>query len=229
MKAPHWQDDEDFSMSRHLHHVELPAPGGDAELQADVDSHLGRPLPHDRPLWEVHVVGVAGGSAIYSRFHHALADGIASTSSRPGSTFECTVDGSGPVPCSSPKVLGPLTDGPHDFAVSATDPAGNSSGFIARTFTVDTISPDPVIDSGPPAFTKDPTPTFTFSADEPVTFACRVDGDPFGACTEAGAHTTAALSDGLHSFRLLGSRSGREHRARREHLHRRYDAARHDN
>ena len=125
------------------------------------------------------------------------------TSSEPGSTFACTVDGSGSVPCSSPKVLGPLTDGPHDFAVSATDPAGNSSGFIARTFTVDTISPDPVIDSGPPAFTKDSTPSFTFSADEPVTFACRIDGDPFGACTEAAAHTTAALSDGLHSFRLL--------------------------
>ena len=59
-----------------------------------------------------------------------------------------------------------------------------------------------MIDSGPPAFTTDSTPTFTFSADEPVTFACRIDGDPFGACTEAGAHTTATLSDGLHSFRL---------------------------
>ena len=34
------------------------------------------------------------------------------TSSEPGSTFACTVDGSGPAPCSSPKVLGPLTDGP---------------------------------------------------------------------------------------------------------------------
>ena len=76
------------------------------------------------------------------------------TSSEPGSTFVCTVDGSGPAPCSSPKVLGSLTDGTHDFAVRATDPAGNSSGFIARTFTVDTISPDPVIDSGPPASHK---------------------------------------------------------------------------
>ena len=124
------------------------------------------------------------------------------TSSEPGSTFVCTVDGSGPAPCSSPKVLGSLTDGTHDFAVRATDPAGNSSGFIARTFTVDTISPDPVIDSGPPALTRDSTPTFTFSADEPVTFACRIDGDPYAACSEAGAHTTATLADGLHSFRL---------------------------
>ena len=124
------------------------------------------------------------------------------TSSEPGSAFVCTVDGSGPAPCSSPKVLGSLTDGTHDFAVSATDPAGNSSGFIARTFTVDTISPDPVIDSGPLALTKDSTPTFTFSADEPVTFACRIDGDPYAACSEAGAHTTATLADGFHAFRL---------------------------
>ncbi len=123
-------------------------------------------------------------------------------SSEPGSTFVCTVDGGGSIPCSSPKVLGPLADGAHDFAVRATDPAGNASGFITRSFTVDTIAPDPVIESGPPAFTNNPTPTFTFSADEPVTFDCRIDGATFAPCSGAGTHTTAALADGFHRFRL---------------------------
>ena len=123
-------------------------------------------------------------------------------SSEPASTFVCTVDGGGPIPCSSPKVLGPLSDGPHDFAVRATDPAGNSSGFVGRTFTVDTIDPDPQIDSGPTGFTNDPTPTFTFSADEPVTFACRIDSAAYAPCSGTGTHTTSTLSDDPHSFRL---------------------------
>ena len=77
---PHWEDDEHFSLERHLHRVTLAAPGGDEELQAFVTAHLSQPLPHDRPLWEMHLIdGYGDGAAVYSRLHHSMADGIALT------------------------------------------------------------------------------------------------------------------------------------------------------
>jgi len=60
------------------------------------------------------------------------------SSDEPGSTFSCSVDDGGFFPCSSPHQLGPLADGPHSFAVFATDLAGNPDATPAeRTFTVD--------------------------------------------------------------------------------------------
>jgi WS/DGAT/MGAT family acyltransferase len=78
--APTWQDDPDFSLDRHVRHVVLPAPGDATALQRHIDEQLARPLPRDRPLWEMHLVdGLDSGAAIYTRLHHALADGVALT------------------------------------------------------------------------------------------------------------------------------------------------------
>jgi WS/DGAT/MGAT family acyltransferase len=75
---PHWEDDPDFSLEAHLQRVVLPPPGDDTTLQEYVDRHLGTPLPRDRALWEMHLVdGYRDGAAVYTRLHHALADGIA--------------------------------------------------------------------------------------------------------------------------------------------------------
>lgn len=75
---PHWEDDPDFDLERHLHRVVLEAPGDDAALQAYVNRFVSTPLPRDKPLWEMHLIdGFDGGSAVYSRLHHSLADGIA--------------------------------------------------------------------------------------------------------------------------------------------------------
>lgn len=77
---PRWEDDPDFDLAQHLHVDRLPAPGDDRVLQDYIAGHLDRPLPRDRPLWEVHVLqGYGAGSAVYSRLHHSLADGIALT------------------------------------------------------------------------------------------------------------------------------------------------------
>lgn len=77
---PSWQDDPDFDLQHHIHRTRLPAPGDDAVLQSYIDEHLSRPLDPTRPLWEMHFVdGHAGGSVLFCRFHHAMADGIALT------------------------------------------------------------------------------------------------------------------------------------------------------
>lgn len=77
---PHWEDDPDFALDRHVHHATLAPPGDDAALQDYVNTFISTPLERDRPLWELHLLdGYGDGSAIYARFHHALADGIALT------------------------------------------------------------------------------------------------------------------------------------------------------
>ncbi len=78
LRAPHWQDDADFDLERHLHHRALPAPGGDAELQELVGELMSMPLDRAKPLWDMYIVdGYRGGSALVSRMHHCIADGIA--------------------------------------------------------------------------------------------------------------------------------------------------------
>ena len=75
---PHWEDDPDFSIEHHLHHATLPEPGDEAALQAFVERKMQEPLDRSRPLWHFYVIdGYQGGSVVVSRFHHALADGIA--------------------------------------------------------------------------------------------------------------------------------------------------------
>jgi diacylglycerol O-acyltransferase len=75
---PRWSDDPDFTIQHHLVRAVLPHPGGDVQLQRYVESQMHRPLDRGRPLWELHLIdGYRGGAVIMSRFHHALADGIA--------------------------------------------------------------------------------------------------------------------------------------------------------
>jgi len=78
LTSPHWEDDEDFSLSHHLRRVTLPDPGDEAGLQAYVESQAHLPLDRSRPLWEFHLIdGFGAGAAVLARFHHAMADGIA--------------------------------------------------------------------------------------------------------------------------------------------------------
>jgi diacylglycerol O-acyltransferase len=78
LRTPHWEDAPDFDLQRHVHHLALPAPGGDAELRELVSDLMATPLDRSKPLWDLYVVdGFRGGSALVSRMHHCIADGIA--------------------------------------------------------------------------------------------------------------------------------------------------------
>ena len=129
------------------------------------------------------------------------------TSSEPGSTFECQVDAGSWDPCTSPFTSAALADGPHTFAVRATDPAGNadatpaSKSFTVDTTTPDTTPPDTTIDVAPPALAGTATPSVAFSASEVgATFECRVDAGPWTTCTSPFA--TPALADGPHTIEV---------------------------
>lgn len=64
---------------RHFYRHDL---GGSATLrdaEREIGRIAGRPLDHDVPLWEIHVIeGLAGGRrVVVGKIHHALADGNA--------------------------------------------------------------------------------------------------------------------------------------------------------
>ncbi|MEA2348037.1 MAG: fibronectin-binding autotransporter adhesin [Thermoleophilaceae bacterium] len=54
-------------------------------------------------------------------------------SSKPGSTFTCTLDGDDPFPCTNPQNYRGLKRGHHDFTVAATDAAGSTDPTPAGT------------------------------------------------------------------------------------------------
>ena len=73
-----WEDVEDFDVSDRLHELVLPAPAGRAELERAVGGQVPVPVPWDRPLWDIYLVGdyESGGGAAIFRMHHAIADGF---------------------------------------------------------------------------------------------------------------------------------------------------------
>ncbi len=78
LSGPHWEDHEGFDLDLHLHRVALPAPGDQAALQELVADLMAEPLDREKPLWQFHFVeGLEDGSAIITRMHHCIADGIA--------------------------------------------------------------------------------------------------------------------------------------------------------
>jgi PKD repeat protein len=81
------------------------------------------------------------------------------TSSEPGSTFECSLDGGAWAACSSPATFNKLGTGEHELRVRATDKAGNTDASpAARTWTVDRGRPKAKVLSGSKP-TSDRTPT----------------------------------------------------------------------
>jgi MYXO-CTERM domain-containing protein len=98
----------------------------------------------------------------------------------------------------------PLTTGPHEVRVRATDEAGNSSPTTApSTFTVvqDTSAPETNITSGPSGTTPERTATFEFSSNEPgVTFECSLDGAAYTPCTSPVTFTD--LAEGEHTLQV---------------------------
>jgi hypothetical protein len=63
---------------------------------------------------------------------------FAFASSDPDATFECSLDGAGFSPCTSPQAYAGVTESPHTFAVRSTNPAGETDPTPAeRSFIAD--------------------------------------------------------------------------------------------
>lgn len=116
LPSPHWQDDPNFDVDAHIHHIALPEPGDEQTLLDLLGDLASTHLDHGRPLWQVHVVDrVGGGSALVLRFHHCMGDGTAmiALSDR---LMDATEDGWNE---ELPAVQLPRRSGPFELAISA--------------------------------------------------------------------------------------------------------------
>ena len=76
--VPSWEDDPNFDLDLHVHHLALPAPGDKRALEALVSDLISSPLDRGKALWDWYLVdGFGGGMAMVVRIHHCIADGIA--------------------------------------------------------------------------------------------------------------------------------------------------------
>ncbi len=117
---PYWEDDPNFDLDRHLHHLALPAPGDRKALQELVGDLISTPLDRSKPLWDIYTIdGYGWGMAQVTRMHHSIADGIALARVLFSMTDERPDAGIGP-PADRPATRGrlasitrPLTAGAH--------------------------------------------------------------------------------------------------------------------
>jgi Concanavalin A-like lectin/glucanases superfamily len=123
----------------------------------------------------------------------AASASVTFTASEPDVTFACSLDGAAFAACTSPASLTALAQGPHTFAVRATDAAGHADPSPAtRAWTVDTIAPDVAITAGPAmGGTSGPRVVFELTASD-GSVACSFDGGGFAACASPVAVNLAA-------------------------------------
>lgn len=109
-----WEDDPYFDIRTHLLHIALPAPANMKTLQEFVSSTISHAFEMNHPLWRFYLIeNVEGGSVVFGRLHHCIADGIALM-----------------------QVLLSLTDATPDAAVKAPAPAHPAAPPVYRSNTL---------------------------------------------------------------------------------------------
>ncbi len=80
LDRPWWVDDTEFDVGRHLSERRLPPRATRSDVGVELADIIETPLRRDRPLWEAHVLhGLpGGGSAIVTKIHHCVVDGMGS-------------------------------------------------------------------------------------------------------------------------------------------------------
>ncbi len=73
----YWEEDERLSLDYHFVEATLPENADDAALQRFISELMSQPLDPRRPRWQFHFVPhYQGGSAIITRIHHCIGDGL---------------------------------------------------------------------------------------------------------------------------------------------------------
>jgi WS/DGAT/MGAT family acyltransferase len=106
-----WVEDGSFDIGQHVVAEELEVPSGQAPLEAlkaRVGELAATPLDAGRPLWELRLVEnlEPGRSAIVTRIHHCIGDGIALIS-----VMLSITDGGKPPPVRKPRTNGEDAEG----------------------------------------------------------------------------------------------------------------------
>jgi hypothetical protein len=98
-----------------------------------------------------------------------------------------------------------IADGPVNIQARAVDPSNNAATTTNIGVTVDNTPPDTSITSGPTGTVASTTASFSFTATETATFACKLDGGAFNTCTSPVSYT--GLVGGAHTFQVQATDS----------------------
>jgi hypothetical protein len=122
------------------------------------------------------------------------------------STLSCALDGLAVVPCNLSQGFSMLAEGPHQFLVTATDPAGNVSLPLVYNWTVDlTIPVVSLVSAQPqPRLFTGRNLQLQFSSSESSQFQCGLDSQPSVDCS-AGMIAYSALLDGIHQVSIVAT------------------------
>ena len=118
-------------------------------------------------------------------------------------TYQCQLDGAGFAACASPLSYTSLAQGAHSLDLRPIDAAGNVGSLVALLWTVDTIPPDTAITAGPSGTQSATSAVFAFTATEPGTFQCRLDGAAYAGCFSPTGYNGLAL--GSHTFDVFAT------------------------
>jgi WS/DGAT/MGAT family acyltransferase len=122
-----WVDDPAFDLDHHVVDARLPRPGGARGLQRLAARLAAQPLPAGRPLWQFHLVeDYDGASALVTRIHHCIADGIALVKVM----LSMSDDGTPAAPRRRTRAVPAAGDGHEDLArslMAAIEPVGRTA------------------------------------------------------------------------------------------------------
>src|SRR6266487_1091117 len=132
--------------------------------------------------------------------------------------FECSIDNSNFTTCASPVQFtsANISDGHHIFKVFSKDGVGNRDPSPSSfNWTVETVPPvtsiNTALDGNKSAITngsntRSTSVIFSFSANDTGGidhFECSIDSSNFTTCTSPVLFTSANISDGTHTFKVL--------------------------
>ena len=122
-----WESVPDFDLDHHIHEIHLEPPGDRDMLQAVVSDLMSCPLDLNRPPWDIHLIqNYQGGSAIFVRIHHCIADGMALIQ-----VLLSTTDKSPDAPSPAPEEETPPAESPGSLLEEAMDAVLNQVTAVA--------------------------------------------------------------------------------------------------
>lgn len=131
---------------------------------------------------------------------------VSFSASESNATSQCSFDGGTFIACISPFTASGLGDGSHSIQIRSIDAAGNVEQQPATySFAVDATAPTVALSASVPVLTNNVNVSFTFSANEPATFECTLDGVTNLNC--ASPVTYNDLADGQHRFHVTAKDS----------------------
>lgn len=117
--------------------------------------------------------------------------------------YVCSLDGAAAVACMSGVSYGSLSAGAHSFEAAVYDHAGNYSGMISYSWTVDLSAPTANITSKPDLNSSAVTASFglsgvDFGGGSIAEYKCKLDSGSYAVCSSGV--TYSGLGNGDHTF-----------------------------